>query len=294
MNAVSEIADFLAEADVVIVDADMASAFGLSLGMVRAKNPNATYVVIDKSGGEYNVQASTGLAGDQVDSDGKPIWIEGLHVEKATAFYAASAISAALYRGLPEHLEIDMMRVGVHFGLPDIWWGNVWYEPKELAEFPNLDRIFKIKELKDCSVFTGALSDKEWNGVLKVFGHGTGAGKERIESGKWNDPMSRLSDVDDMWIWMNDLIGLPPYEEFEKNAKAADILCAKVYSKNEVVLDEQVKHSKILQTVEHPKFGEYRFPRNPVKFEKTPCTTEYTPARLPGEVDIAVDKPAAV
>jgi len=288
-DCASQIADLLTSADVVIVDKDMESTFGLSLGTVRARNPKATYVVIDKAGGEYKVQANSGLAGDQLDSDEKCQWIEGLHVEKATSFYIAGSITAALYRGDPEFLEIDMMRIGVHFALPDIFWGNVWEAPNELAEFPNLDRIFKIKQLADCSVFTGALSDREWEGVLKVWGHGKGEGKERIESGKWSDPMGRLVDVDLMWGWINDLLGEPTFEKFAADAKEADILCSKVLTQDQVIADEQVNHNKILQTMDFPKIGEHRFPRYPVKFEKTPCVTEYTAAPMPGEVKVVAE-----
>merc|ERR1740123_1801006 len=178
--------DLIKEADVVVVDKRLEKKFGIDFNRARRTNRDITYVLIDHGKGEFYCQANSGLAGDQMDSDGKSTWMEGLHVSKVTSYYVSSAINVALYKGKPEHLKIDMMKVAVHYALPDIFWGNVWYKANSPKHFPNLDEVFRLVHLKDATVFTGALSDKEWNGLLKVFGHGGPESQAKIEGGDWD------------------------------------------------------------------------------------------------------------
>ena len=121
-------------ADVVLVDAASEAAFKVSAASATASRPRLLYTKIASGPGEYELQAWTGPAGNQIHhSDAKPHCLFNLSAEKSNGMYVSIAVIAALSErlrsGKGQVLTLDPVRMAVHYVSIDMhmnWQGGSW------------------------------------------------------------------------------------------------------------------------------------------------------------------------
>ena len=186
-----------------------------------------------------------------------------------------------------------MAAVALHFSLPDVYWSDVWVRSKQPAHFPPLGKLFQIFPTKDGAfIFTGALTDKQWEGMITEFRadfKATGeSGKyivQQWDNGSHKSIPARIADIHQAWDTVGSVVAKHDLDEFEERAQRAGMIFAKALRREEVLDDPQVRYSKTLQELSHPKFGTYQLPRHAAQFSRTPAlaSMEWKHAPLPGE-----------
>jgi len=203
------------EADIVITDSK--DEFGIDACSAKATNPSVVYTKIDLGLGEVAVQKKSGMCGRQYKNKNDAVLLkedadrelmQSMLCEKNTAYYAASAVCAAMYakrqgRG-GQAVSVDLTAATMHNLMPDIFMCQSWISKdfpifgKPQIMFPtkcadkHTDRdaeqekalnaltgtcrmseiceIFQcIKTSDDISVFVIAISDQEWNDMIDSF-----------------------------------------------------------------------------------------------------------------------------
>lgn len=165
----------ISKADVLFVDA-ATSGIDISYKIVKSLNADAVYISIEKDGGEWAVQASSGMLFDQKDENGQPTQMRTMEVEKNTAAYAATAATAAYYarmRGSSgQKVTVSMMRAALHAGAVDTFMNSMWKHPggTGFAKFPTIGNCYQLLKCK-CSqyFFMLALSDIECHSFMTAF-----------------------------------------------------------------------------------------------------------------------------
>jgi crotonobetainyl-CoA:carnitine CoA-transferase CaiB-like acyl-CoA transferase len=66
-------------------------------------------------------------------------------------------------------------------------------------------------------------------------------------------------------------------DELQERLVAADVLCAPVNGAAEVAEDPQIKHNRMIVTVDHPKLGPLDVTGVPIHFHGTPCEVRQPP-----------------
>ena len=128
--------------DVIFVDAGAAAD---SVAAWAASN-QAICVCITKDKNEFETQAASGSLFFQTDQGtGEKTFVNNFVNEKATACYAASAASAALFargRGKGgQRIDVDMMGVAMHAGALDLTFTEMWMGLKEAPTTPNMTKL---------------------------------------------------------------------------------------------------------------------------------------------------------
>ena len=165
----------IGKADVIFVDAE-SSGLAISYKTVKKLNKGAIYVSIEKDGGEWAVQANSGMLYDQTDEKGNPTQVRTMEVEKNTAAYAATAATAAYYarmRGSSgQKVSVSMMRTALHGGAVDTLMNDLWKHPggTGAAQFPTIGQCYQLCKCK-CGqyIFMLALSDAECHSLMLAF-----------------------------------------------------------------------------------------------------------------------------
>ena len=94
---------------VVIIDKSQESKLGMSYAKMKSINPDVVYLVVNKGVGEFQMQCNSGMVHEQLNSEQKPTFMEGLILEKVTGYYASASIVASLYKGGGERLEAEYL-----------------------------------------------------------------------------------------------------------------------------------------------------------------------------------------
>ncbi len=165
----------ISKADVIFVDAET-SGIDISYKTVKKLNTNVVYVSIEKDGGEWAVQASSGMLFDQKDEKDEPTQMHTMEVEKNTAVYAATAATAAYYarmRGSSgQKVSVSMMRAALHAGGVDTFMTSMWKHPggSGFARFPTIGECYQLLKCR-CGqyFFMLALSDIECYSFMTAF-----------------------------------------------------------------------------------------------------------------------------
>jgi crotonobetainyl-CoA:carnitine CoA-transferase CaiB-like acyl-CoA transferase len=215
-----------------------------------------------------------------------PSYVKQFLCEKITGLEAAAVACAALYarsrrlsRG--QLLEMSMERAVLHSMMLDNMWNDVWHRPKAPASMQEFHTLFLCHPSKDGPesgkpegwFFSAVISDKEWREFrsyfeeeLKQWPHYD----ELIGSGKWDTISARFGMSDQ-------LVGLSRFinrrysaSEIMEFGEKAGVPVAQVLSPEEALRDPQVKHARIVRSVEHPTLGAYHVSKPAVSFGGTP------------------------
>lgn len=263
---------------------------GIAEDDLRKVRPDLVYVSISGYGetGPYRdrrvydpiLQALTGHVAIQKNPDVPiPDLIRHVVVDKASAYTAAQAITAALFareRGKGgQHVRVAMIDVALAFLWPDGMMKQTMLG-EEVAPGPTLYELYRLTETEDGHLVYFAASDDEFHGLLRALGRA-----ELIE-----DPRFALFER----VKHAEAIGQILYDEFKKWPTAKilarlleeDVPCGPVNSLEDALADPQIVHNGSLLELEHPVAGRMRQAKPAARFDGTP-TEVSAPPPLHGE-----------
>lgn len=274
-----------------------AERMGIGEEVLRKVKPNLIYVSISGFGekGPYTkkrvydpvIQALSGLTDIQSDPvTGRPRMMRLIIPDKVTALTAAQAITAALLSrertGEGQHVRLAMLDAVVSF---------LWHEGMAQYTFmgPDIgaarppDTRDLVFETKDGFITAAAVSDKEWQGLVRAL--------ERpnwLEDNRFSTPAGRVKYADIRLEMTADVLRTRNSKEWLERLDAEQVPCAPINRKEDVLNDPQVIANELIVESLHPHAGQMRQARPAARFEKTPSELLRQPAPLLGEQTNAV------
>jgi crotonobetainyl-CoA:carnitine CoA-transferase CaiB-like acyl-CoA transferase len=253
---------------------------GLDEPAMRELNARLVYVSISGVGesGPYVkkrvydpiIQSLSGLADVQADqSSGRPQMIRTIVADKTTAVFAAQAVCAALFArertGQGQHVRLSMLDTMVAFIWPEAMTQHTVVGEAGGVVNPTArpDLIFKTL---DGYITVGSVADAEWHGLCRVLGK-----PEWIEDMRFRTPAQRSVNAAERITLVGEMLKLGHSHDWLARLDAADVPCAPVLRRNEVMDNEQVVHNRLIELLEQPAMGTVRQPRPAARFGRTPA-----------------------
>ncbi len=255
---------------------------------LRALNPGLIYVSISGYGdaGPYRdrrvydpiIQGLTGHVAVQQNPD-VPIrdLVRNVVADKASAYTAAQAISAALFareRGAGgQHVRIPMLDASLAFFWPDGMMRHTMLGDGVVGG-PTLYELYRLWETADGHLIWFAASDSEFHGLFRAVGHPEWCEDERFAAARGRSNPENFAALGELLLqtfrkWST--------AELLERMVAEQVPVGPVLSLEEILEDPQILHNEAVFEAEHPVYGRYRQARPAARFDRTPPA----PARMP-------------
>jgi crotonobetainyl-CoA:carnitine CoA-transferase CaiB-like acyl-CoA transferase len=252
---------------------------GLDEPAMRALNPRLVYVSISGVGetGPYMnkrvydpvIQSLSGFTDVQADqTTGRPQMIRTIVADKTTAVHAAQAICAALVArartGEGQHIRLSMLDTMIAFLWPEAMTQYTVVGRENAPQpAPRPDLIFRTL---DGYITVGSLSDAEWRGLCGVIGR-----PEWIGDPRFRTPSARSVNAAERLTLVGEILAEGHSQDLLDRLDAADVPCAPVLRRGEVMDDVQVINNALIELMEQPSMGTVRQPRPAARFDRTPA-----------------------
>jgi crotonobetainyl-CoA:carnitine CoA-transferase CaiB-like acyl-CoA transferase len=287
--------DLVRRADVFVQNWRPGAAERLGLGPddLRSIRPELIYVSISGYGdsGPYRdrrvydpiIQGLTGHVAVQRNPEFPvPDLIRNVVVDKASAYAAAQAISAALFareRGAGgQHIRVPMIDVSLAFFWPDGMMAHTMLG-EGVEPGPTLYELYRLQPTADGHLIYFAVSDAEMHGLFRALGHPEWCSDPRIaaiDARRIPENFQALGGLLD-----EAFRGWKTHELLERLV-AEQVAAGAVLSLEEVIADPQLRHNGAIFERDHPVAGRMRETRPAVRFERTPAEPG-RPAPMHGE-----------
>jgi crotonobetainyl-CoA:carnitine CoA-transferase CaiB-like acyl-CoA transferase len=189
--------------------------------------------------------------------------------DKVTALTAAQAITAALLArertGEGQHVRLAMLDAVVAFQWPEGMARHTFIGRDIGASRPKdvRDLVF---ETSDGFITAGAVSDVEWQALARALDH-----PEWLDDDRFKSAAGRVKYADARLELTADVLRTRSSAEWLQRLDEAEVPCAPVLSREELVENEQIQANELIVESEHPSAGRMREPRPAVRFERTPA-----------------------
>ena len=269
-------------ADVVVQNfrPGVVERLGLDENALRQLRPGLIYVSVSgfgetgplarKPAYDPIIQAVSGLASVQGGSDvARPRMIRALVPDKITALNAAQAVAAALYArertGEGQHVRISMLEVVMSF----LWahemdnhtlLGRGQGGPERFSEY---DMIY---ETADGYICVATVTDAQFRGFAEAADR-----SEWLEDPRFADSDARERNREARLPLMQEVIKTGSTAEWLERLERADVPCAAVLSRSEVVDHDHLRENDTFVEFEHAQAGRVRQARHPIRFDGTPA-----------------------
>jgi crotonobetainyl-CoA:carnitine CoA-transferase CaiB-like acyl-CoA transferase len=271
----------IAGADVLVQNFRPGTMERLGLGepVIREANPGLIYVSISGVGetGPYVkkrvydpvIQSLSGFADVQADQQtGRPMMIRTIVADKTTAVYAAQAVCAALVArgrtGQGQHIRLSMLDTMVAFLWPEAMTQYTVVGREDAPQpAPRPDLIFKTL---DGYITVGSLSDAEWRGLCGVIER-----PDWIDDPRFRTPSARSLNAAERIRKVGEILAGGHSQDWLDRLDAADVPCAPVLRRGEVMNDAQVINNGLIEMMQQPKLGTVRQARPAARFDRTPA-----------------------
>ncbi|WP_424629808.1 CaiB/BaiF CoA transferase family protein [Bradyrhizobium sp. SYSU BS000235] len=271
------LAKLVAQSDVLVQNFRPGTMERLGLGAeeLRKKHPRLIYVSISGVGdsGPYVkkrvydpiVQGLSGFADIQSQPvTNRPQMIRTIVADKTTAVFTAQAVAAALYArektGQGDHIQVAMLDTMISYLWPEgmMQYTVVGAEASTMDPNDRPDLVFKTV---DGYITAGTISDSEWQGFCKATGDPELAKDERFATpgGRFINATARINK-------MQEYIGQRTTAEWLERLDAADVPCAPILRRGEIIHNEQVVARGLIQEFEQPSVGRVRQPKPAARF----------------------------
>ena len=269
----------------------VADRLGVGEAAIRAVAPKIVYVSVSGFGevGPYAerpvydplIQGFTGLATVQAGSDeARPRMLRTILPDKLTAITNSQAITAGLLArertGEGQHVRLSMLEAVLTFLWSSDMAGQTFVgdEPARQEPASTTDLIY---ETADGYITAAVVTNRQWEGLSRALEQ-----PQWLEDERFRTPAARQENVEArLQLTQDVLIGRPSGEWLERLTRA-DVPCAPVLTRSEVIRHPHVEAMGIVAEVEHPTAGRLRQARAAARFSGTP--TEFRrPAPALGE-----------
>jgi crotonobetainyl-CoA:carnitine CoA-transferase CaiB-like acyl-CoA transferase len=253
---------------------------GIAESDLRAVRPDLIYVSVSGYGdsGPYRdrrvydpiLQGLTGHVAIQKNPDVPiPDLIRHVVVDKASAYTAAQAITAALFareRGAGgQHVKIAMIDVALAFLWPDGMMAHTLVG-ENITGGPTLYELYRLTETADGHLIYFAASESEMNGVFRALGRPELCADPRFTL------FERAKNAEALGAILYEEFRKYPTQQIYDRLLAEDVPVGPVNTLEDVFNDPQLKHNGSIIELEHPKAGKLRQAAPAAHFDKTPAT----------------------
>jgi len=308
------LAKLVARTDVLVQNFRPGTMERLGLGPeeLRRRHPRLIYVSISGVGetGPYVkkrvydpiIQGLSGFADIQAQPvTNRPQMIRTIVCDKTTAVMTAQAVAAALYArektGKGDHIQVAMLDVMISYLWPE---GMMQYTVvgSEVAASDPTDRPDLVFKTSDGYLTAGTISDSEWQGFCRASGD-----PELAKDPRFATPTGRSVNATARINKMQEYFSRHTTAEWLERLDAADVPCAPILRRGEIINNEQVVARGIIAEIDQPAVGRIRQPKPAARFElheaaiggPAPRIGEHSRAVLQelGYDDRAIDKMAS-
>lgn len=272
------LARLVAQADVLVQNFRPGTMERLGLGAdeLRARHPRLIYVSISGVGdsGPYVkkrvydpiIQGLSGFADIQSQPvTNRPQMIRTIVCDKTTAVFTAQAVSAALYArektGQGDHVRVAMLDTMISYLWPEGMMQYTVVGAETKAADPN-DRPDLVFKTSDGYITAGTISDSEWQGFCKASGD-----PELANDPRFATPSARSVNATARINKMAEYIAQRTTAEWLERLDAADVPCAPILRRGEIIHNEQVVARDLIVEFDQPMVGRVRQPRPAASFE---------------------------
>jgi crotonobetainyl-CoA:carnitine CoA-transferase CaiB-like acyl-CoA transferase len=272
------LAKLVAQADVLVQNFRPGTMERLGLGAdeLRLRHPRLIYVSINGVGetGPYVkkrvydpiIQGLSGFADIQSQPvTNRPQMIRTIVCDKTTAVMAAQAVAAALYArektGKGDHIKVAMLDVMISYLWPE---GMMQYTVvgSEATTTDPTDRPDLVFKTSDGYITAGTISDSEWQGFCKAT-----RDPELANDPRFATPGGRSVNATARINKMQEYIVQHSTAEWLERLDAADVPCAPILRRGEIIHNEQVVARGIITEFDQPTVGRVRQPKPAARFE---------------------------
>lgn len=269
----------IAQADVIVQNFRPGAMERLGLGadQLHALYPRLIYVSINGVGedGPYAnkrvydpiVQALCGFADIQAEPvTGRPRMIRTIVADKTTAIYTAQAISAALYArektGAGDHIKVAMLDAMLAYLWPEGMMQYTVVGKEATTSDPNLrpDQVFQTA---DGYITAGTISNAEWKGFCDAVER-----PDLIADPRFATPSARTANGTERINLMGALLKDKSSEEWLSRLDAADVPCAPILRRHEIIGNAHIAARGLLSELDQPSVGRIRQPQPAARFQR--------------------------
>jgi crotonobetainyl-CoA:carnitine CoA-transferase CaiB-like acyl-CoA transferase len=271
-------AKLVAQSDVLVQNFRPGTTERLGLGPdeLRKRHPRLIYVSISGVGdsGPYVkkrvydpiIQALSGFADIQSQPvTNRPQMIRTIVCDKTTAVFTAQAVSSALYArektGQGDHIQVAMLDTMISYLWPEGMMQYTVVGAEATTMDPN-DRPDLVFKTFDSYITCGTISDSEWQGFCKASGDPELARDERFAT-----PGARFVNATARINKMQEYIAQRTTAEWLERLDAADVPCAPILRRGEIIHNEQVVARGLIEEFDQPTVGRVRQPKPAAIFE---------------------------
>jgi crotonobetainyl-CoA:carnitine CoA-transferase CaiB-like acyl-CoA transferase len=248
---------------------------GLGPDELRARHPRLIYVSISGVGdsGPYVkkrvydpiIQGLSGFCDIQSQAvTNRPQMIRTIVCDKTTAVFTAQAVSSALYArektGQGDHIQVAMLDTMIAYLWPEGMMQYTVVGAEGASADPN-DRPDLVFRTSDGYLTCGTVSDSEWRGFCKAAGD-----PELAEDARFATPSARSVNATARIHKMQEYIVQHTTTEWLARLDAADVPCAPILRRGEIIHNEQVVARGIIAEFEQPGVGRVRQPKPAARF----------------------------
>jgi crotonobetainyl-CoA:carnitine CoA-transferase CaiB-like acyl-CoA transferase len=272
------LAKLVARADVLVQNFRPGTMERLGLGAeeLRRRHPRLIYVSISGVGetGPYVkkrvydpiIQGLSGFADIQSQPvTNRPQMIRTIVCDKTTAMMTAQAVASALYArektGQGDHIQVAMLDTMISYLWPEGMMQYTVVGAETTAADPN-DRPDLVFKTRDGYITCGTISDSEWQGFCRATGD-----PELAQDPRFATPGARSINATARINRMQDYIGQHTTAEWLARLDAADVPCAPILRRSEIIHNEQVVARGLIAEIDQPGVGKVRQPRPAARFE---------------------------
>jgi crotonobetainyl-CoA:carnitine CoA-transferase CaiB-like acyl-CoA transferase len=253
---------------------------GLGEAVLRGLNPRLIYVSISGAGdsGPYAekriydpiIQGLSGFADVQAEAKTRrPQMIRTIVADKTTSVVTAQAVASALYArektGVGQHIKVAMLDAMISYLWPEAMMQYTVVGQEATAGDPNArpDLIFQTV---DGYMTVGTISDSEWQGFCRAA-ESPGLAEDK----RFNTPGARAANATERIHLMGDILAKRTTADWLARLDEADVPCAPVLRRGEVIANEQVVARELIAEFDHPGIGRVRQPKPAAEFSGTPA-----------------------
>jgi len=272
------LAKLVAKADVLVQNFRPGTMQRLGLGAeeLRRRHPRLIYVSISGVGetGPYVkkrvydpiIQGLSGFADIQSQPvTNRPQMIRTIVCDKTTAVMTAQAVAAALYArektGQGDHIQVAMLDTMISYLWPEGMMQYTVVGSEVTAADPN-DRPDLVFKTQDGYLTCGTISDSEWQGFCRATGD-----PELAKDSRFATPGGRSVNATARINKMQEYIGQHTTAEWLDRLDAADVPCAPILRRSEIIHNEQVVARGLIVEIDQPSVGKVRQPKPAARFE---------------------------